>query len=183
MHFTLECLLSHGLACCARDFLNKPAMQPTALLPDLLPTMQDLPLPASTGVCGCRLGASLAVKACAQALAREPDLASAHMLATLRAVVQAATLAEADPPGTGTRAGWRGHAGGVPNLGVGMQPMPLERGSTERPASPDLWWHRLQLACLREPQQADEALPGCHPDRTLPGGRIQEIPKSGHWCW
>ena len=51
----------------------------------------------------CRLGACLAIKHCAEALAREPDLADAYMLHSLQQVMSALRTAEADPPGTGTR--------------------------------------------------------------------------------
>jgi hypothetical protein len=51
----------------------------------------------------CRLGASLALKQCAAALAREPDLADEYMLQALQEIVQALRAAEADPAGTGTR--------------------------------------------------------------------------------
>ncbi len=51
----------------------------------------------------CRLGASLALKQCAAALAREPDLADEYMLQALQQVVLALRAAEADPAGTGTR--------------------------------------------------------------------------------
>ena len=50
----------------------------------------------------CRLGASLALKQCAEALAREADLADIYMLQALQQVVLALRTAEADPAGTGT---------------------------------------------------------------------------------
>ncbi len=51
----------------------------------------------------CRLGASLALKQCAEALAKEADLADTYMLQALQHVVLALRTAEADPAGTGTR--------------------------------------------------------------------------------
>lgn len=50
-----------------------------------------------------RLGASLALRQCAQAMAREPDLASAYMLQALQQSVLALRAAGEDPAGTGTR--------------------------------------------------------------------------------
>jgi hypothetical protein len=52
---------------------------------------------------GCRLGACLAMKHCAEALAKEPELAEAYMLQSLHQVMLALQAAESDPAGTGTR--------------------------------------------------------------------------------
>ena len=43
------------------------------------------------------------MKHCAQALAKEPDLADTYMLHSLQQVMQALRAAELDPAGTGTR--------------------------------------------------------------------------------
>ncbi len=50
-----------------------------------------------------RLGASLALKQCAEALAREAELANTYMLQALQQVALTLRTAEADPAGTGTR--------------------------------------------------------------------------------
>lgn len=50
----------------------------------------------------CRLGACLAMKHCAEALAKEPELADTYMLYSLQQVVLALRAAESDPAGTGT---------------------------------------------------------------------------------
>ena len=50
-----------------------------------------------------RLGACLAMKHCAEALAKEPELADTYMLQSLHQVMLALRSAELDPAGTGTR--------------------------------------------------------------------------------
>ena len=43
------------------------------------------------------------MKHCAEALAREPDLADTYLLHSLQQIMQALRAAESDPVGTGTR--------------------------------------------------------------------------------
>ena len=105
-----------------------------------------------------RLGACLAMKHSAEALAKEPELAEAYMLQSLHQVMLALRAAESDPPGTGTRQ-------------LAAEAMQVSADAITQ--SMQYWEHAVDLSCTKQLQGHKTQVPHL----TAPGMASPAFPR------